>query len=462
MTSTHLLISIPDKSIGFAPGDDVTINLHPLGLHDTEVSVRFVINDPLGATVHSSSEEAYTLADDNPTLPYRWQVSLGAVPGSYLITAHLHSDTEILHAIETDSFDVVVPGDRLPDGFPVAIRDRVAAPRNSHDPVSCDDLKKAFDVAHRACDLSRNEDGSWGSREDGTPVEYRTAGNVVLGYLYGLDAAGDDVYRERAVAGLDYLLSQQEPNGAYRWWRPGYPEGILSDRHSFYDTGWAALALAEGYRITKDERYLEGARRSGDWTITCPFTGNNNYDAFSLWFLALLYDFTSEEKYLDTAVWRTEGGIFFAQLPRGGFPGHNFHIGYQSIIANGLASLYDVLPEGHRFEHRLRQRLCMALNFCTFMQSPSGDYHQGWEYDREFRLDEAGNPAGNTSSARSELIRAFYKAKNRLDVPEAVYHALCRSILSRIGSLETAPEDERKGFASLMDVGVLLRWGSES
>jgi hypothetical protein len=195
--------------------------------------------------------------------------------------------------------------------------------------------------------------------------------------------------------------------------------------------------------------------------LTCPFTGNNNYDAFALWFLSLLYKFTGEEKYLAAAIDRTEGGVFFGQLPRGGWPGHNFHIGYQSITVNGLASLYDVLPREHPFSEPLKKRLCMGLNFATFLQNVSGDYHQGWEYDREFEINEQGLPSGNSGSARSELIRAFYTVKNRMDLPPNIFHGLCRPIVDRVQKLDETSEAERGNHTSLMDIGLLLKWAHE-
>ncbi len=324
--------------------------------------------------------------------------------------------------------------------------------------VDPDTLAAAFHTAHTACELCRNPDGGWGTVPDAEKPAYRWPANVILGYLYGYEALGDEQYRKLAVGGLDYLLAEQDENGAFRWWYKAVPGGVMNQRDNFYDTGWAGLALVEGFRVTGEEKYLNAVRRAADWTTTCPFTGNNNYDAFALWFLSLLYDFTGEEKYLNTAIWRTRGGVFFAQLPRGGWPGHNFHVGYQSITANGLASLYDVLPRDHSFSKSLRSRLCAALNFATFLQTPAGDYFNGWEYDRDFRLGGDGNPVGTAGPARAELIRAFYKTRNRLNVPTNILNGLCRSITARIESLKSRSEEEKTDHTYLMDVGTLLKW----
>ncbi len=458
MPEPHLLISIPDKSVGFVPGQRISIDLHVIGLDAQTIGIRFAVNDPLGATRLSFRDVDRDLEGGHTVLPFHCDLEPDFPPGAYLVTAQVLSELQNTRAIATESFEVVAPGSRLPDGFPVAPRDCIIDASCTFEPVDPDTLAAAFHTAHTACEVYRNPDGGWGRSPDAEKPAYRWPANITLGYLYGYEALGDEQYKTLALGGLDYLLAEQDANGAFLWWYKGVPGGMMNQRDNFYDTGWAGLALAEGYRVTGKEKYLDAVRRAADWTMTCPFTGNNNYDAFALWFLALLYAFTGEDKYLETAIWRTRGGVFFAQLPRGGWPGHNFHIGYQSITANGLASLYDVLPADHSFSEPLRARLCAALNFATFLQTASGDYCTGWEYDRDFHLDNEGNPVGNTGPARAELIRAFYKTRNRLDVPTNILNGLCRSTTARIESLKNPTGSEESDHAFLMDIGTLLKW----
>ncbi|MDE2997806.1 MAG: hypothetical protein OXU79_01870 [Gemmatimonadota bacterium] len=458
MPDPCLLISIPGKSFGFVPGQRISIHLHVIGLNKQTVSVRLAINDPLGATRYASGEVSRDLDGGHAVVPFECDLEPDFQAGTHLVTAQVISGAQNFRAIATESFEVVVPGRRLADGFPVAPRDRIIDANYAFEATDAETLNAAFRTAHVECEACRNPDGGWGTVPDAEKPAYRLPSNVILGYLYGYEALGDEQYRNLAVGGLDYLLAEQDENGAFRWWYKGVPGGVMNQRDNFYDTGWAGLALAEGFRVTGEEEYLDAVRRAADWTATCPFTGNNNYDAFALWFLSLLYAFTGEEKHLETAVWRTRGGVFFAQLPRGGWPGHNFHIGYQSITANGLASLYDVLPTDHPFSDPLRDRLCAALNFATFLQTRTGDYCMGWEYDREFRIDSTGTPTGTMIPARSELVRAFYKTDNRLDVPANIFNGLCRSTTRRIESLKSRPDRDRSEVTGLMDVGVLLKW----
>lgn len=458
MSEPHLLISIPDKSFGFVPGQRISIDLHVIGLDKQTVSVRLAINDPLGATRYASGEVSRDLDGGPAVLPFDVRPDPEFQAGTYLITAHVISGAQNFRAIATESLEVVVPGHRLTDGFPVAPRDHIIDANYAFEATDAETLGAAFETAHAECEACRNPDGGWGTVRDAEKPAYRWPANVILGYLYGYEALGDEQYRKLAVGGLDYLLAEQDGNGAFRWWYRGVPGGVMNQRDNFYDTGWAGLALAEGFRVTGEEKYLDAVRKAADWTTTCPFTGNNNYDAFALWFLSLLYRFTGEEKYLETAIWRTRGGVFFAQLPRGGWPGHNFHIGYQSITANGLASLYDVLPDDHPFSHSLRDRLCAALNFSTFLQTRTGDYCMGWEYDREFRIDSAGTPTGTMIPARSELVRAFCKTSRRIDVPTNILNGLCRSTTARIEALKDRSDRDKSESTYLMDIGTLLKW----
>ena len=458
MADPCLLISIPDKSFGFVPGQRISIDIHVIGLDRQTASVRLAINDPLGATRYASGEVNRDLDVGHTILPFDCGLESDYQQGTYLVTAQVHSRTQNFRAIATETFDVVVPGRRLADGFPVAPRDRLIDANYAFDATDPETLNAAFRTAHSECEACRNPDGGWGTVPDAEKPAYRWPSNVILGYLYGYEALGDEQYRTLAAGGLDYLLAEQDENGAFRWWYKGVPGGVMNQRDNFYDTGWAGLALAEGFRVTGEEKYLDAVRKAADWTTTCPFTGNNNYDAFALWFLSLLYAFTGEESYLEAAIRRTRGGVFFAQLPRGGWPGHNFHNGYQSITANGLASLYDVLPTDHPFSDPLRDRLCAALNFATFLQTRTGDYCMGWEYDREFRVDSAGTPTGATIPVRSELVRAFYKTHNRIEVPANVFNGLCRSTTVRIETLRDRPDRDKSDSTYLMDIGMLLKW----
>lgn len=47
-------------------------------------------------------------------------------------------------------------------------------------------------------------------------------------------------------------------------------------------------ALVSAWELTGDERYLDAARKSGDWAMSRPLVSNWNYNAFSVGLLARL------------------------------------------------------------------------------------------------------------------------------------------------------------------------------
>ncbi len=134
MSEPYLLISIPDKSFGFVPGQRISIDIHVIGLDKQMVRVRFAINDPLGATRFSLREVERDLDGGHTVLPFHFNLESDLHPGAYLVTAQVLTELQDIRAIATESFEVVVPGRRLPDGFPDAPRDRIVDASSNFEP----------------------------------------------------------------------------------------------------------------------------------------------------------------------------------------------------------------------------------------------------------------------------------------------------------------------------------------
>jgi hypothetical protein len=165
-----------------------------------------------------------------------------------------------------------------------------------------------FLLVHRLLESVHNGDGSWGKgylswsclkKKDATHPLVLWVGYPVMAYLTAHSVKPDKVYLERAKAGLEWLLKKQEPNGAFRWYWT--TEGSL-DGNSVYDTGVAGAALVAGYEATKDKRCLDASEKAAAWAMTMPFSGNANYNMFTVWHLAAHYRVTKEKKLLDFAV----------------------------------------------------------------------------------------------------------------------------------------------------------------
>ena len=149
MPEPHLVIAIPDKSFGFVPGQRISIDIHVIGLDKQTVRVRFAVNDPLGATRFSFREVERNLDGGHTVLPFDCDLESDFPPGAYLVTAHVLSSAQNFRAIATESFEVVAPGSRLQDGFPVAPRDRIIDSDYDFEPA--DRANAGGGVPHGAC-----------------------------------------------------------------------------------------------------------------------------------------------------------------------------------------------------------------------------------------------------------------------------------------------------------------------
>jgi len=130
-----------------------------------------------------------------------------------------------------------------------------------------------------------------------------------------------------------------------------------------FDNGLCGRALVSAWELTKDPRYLEAARKSGEWAIARPLVPNWNYTAFSVGLLARLATATGEAKYLEAAVKKADIGVLPGQLPGGRwFDAHNACAVYHNILLRELLELLRALPAGHDFRATLLDAITRGLN----------------------------------------------------------------------------------------------------
>lgn len=236
---------------------------------------------------------------------------------------------------------------------------------------SFEEMVRAFEVGHLLSEVFYKGGGYYDC-----PGEYtntiRSTSNRVLGYIPAFHVLGSDVYRRRAVEGLDYLLGRQTPEGDFPWYYNSYG-GVLDRSDGLFEAGIAGRAFVEGYRLTGDERYLEASRLTAKWETDSPISPNNNYNMFAAWHLAAHYELTGDDGALEAAVEKTRLGGIPNQLPSGGWPGHNSWMWYHGIIVRGMAELMRVLPEDHAFGPELRASLTAAINRVIRQQAGSGE-----------------------------------------------------------------------------------------
>ncbi len=194
---------------------------------------------------------------------------------------------------------------------------------------------------------------------------------------------------KQVCAGADWLIKLQHPSGVFPFpVGPGlnprekvgfivaraikeHPEivvdGWISDDRMDgglqFDNGLCGSALVSAWELTKDERYLTAARKSGDWAIKRQMVGNWNYNAFSVGLLARLSIATGDEEYLQAAVKKADIGVLPGQMTSGRwFDAHNASAVYHNILLRELFQLLHALPADHHFRPLLIDALERGLD----------------------------------------------------------------------------------------------------
>jgi len=476
--SPRVFIEIPDHTIGVVPGQRMPFRVHVHGPVPQRAEVAVMVSDPLGRARYHLSDN-FDLTSSEQVHEMVWEPVRSGQPGTYRLEVKLYLAESRQRIITSRPFEMVVPGHAQPGVLRPVEREGTVRARHRFPTPDREALQAAFDEAHREVQSLANGDGSYGRGYDGNiagkevpglthPLVRETAA-VVMAYLTTYESSGDERYADLARAGLDYLMRDQHESGAFVWW--GTLEGVLNDQDCFYSTGYGGLPLVMGHEVLDHPGALDAACRAADWTLDKPLTGNVNYDLFATWFLPRLYRLTGEERYLDSAIWRTEGAAFDGQNPGGAWPGHNLSHGYHSIILLGLATLYRELPEDHPFRARLETRLTMAANFGASLVSEDGLCYFGWEYNRRgFYVDWAGCPAGLKTIPHAPFCATWPILERCLEVEDEIRAGLCRGICEAHKRYrEGADRDwgktpkDRMGFRGWSDMPVTsILWSTAS
>lgn len=216
-------------------------------------------------------------------------------------------------------------------------------------------------------------------------VSYRNAHAYFQSSEANLKNAGN--FLKSAVEGTNYMLSEQTSSGVFGYpYDPNAKDGLksaalrivqegerrglimtegkwviedLDDGGLQFDNGEVGLGLLHAYVLTGNKRYLESARRAGDWAIKRPIVRNFNYNGFSGNLLARLYRVTGEQKYLDAAKEKFVYGVLPGQMENGRwFDRHNASIQYHSLMMRQLIEFYQALQKA---EDPLAERVKKAI-----------------------------------------------------------------------------------------------------
>lgn len=133
-----------------------------------------------------------------------------------------------------------------------------------------------------------------------------------------------------------------------------------------FDNGLGGAALVKLFEATNDERYKKAAILAADWSITRQVVTNWNYNSFSVFLLAEVYRITGDNKYLESAKKKARLGLLPGQLTEGPRKGrwadaHNARPAYHYIMIRGLAALAAVMPKDDADLPAVVESLRMAL-----------------------------------------------------------------------------------------------------
>ena len=346
-------------------------------------------------------------------------------------------------------------------------RDHLLERQHQFERPKPEDVAECFRNVHQISEAQYQGDGSWGESPLGpnyTPMYRNTAWRIV-GYVNALRVEDNDLYRQRMEEGAAYLLKEQQENGSYLWWcheTHGHPD----TDHLLFCSANPGVALLEMYKLTDNEKYLDGSRRAADWAVGHPISPNNNYNSFSVWHLCELYKVTREEKYLESAIHKNKEGGFPRQEPNGAWAGHNAWIFYHAIIIRGFAAVYGVLPEGHEAKEELKPFTISAVNHLLEEQRENGHFRSCWdpeEWEKSRDPDSHyrhNKPDIYDPHALDALIRI--SDNTEFDVSNAIYGALGSPMpegLDGQGKIKKTLEGE--GMIQL-SYGAGMRWLSEA
>lgn len=230
-----------------------------------------------------------------------------------------------------------------------------------------------------------------------------TTGYIIPTFYDYAEFSGENEWRERAVQMADWEIEVQMETGAVQ---AGLYKGADEPRKpAVFNTGQVILGWCRAYVETKDERYLQAAKRAGDWLIDVQSedgawrvssseteTSVHAYDVRTAWSLLEIYDITKEEKYCDSAKAKIDWTLK-QQLKNGWFENNAFFTSgdkWTLPLTHTIAYVMEGLQESWRIlgeENYLKAIELTAeklLRIFELKQFMSGDFDEKWKSDKSY------------------------------------------------------------------------------
>lgn len=164
------------------------------------------------------------------------------------------------------------------------------------------------------------------------------------------------------------VMRQAEKEGKLEQFvKNGWAFDDLGEGGLQFDNGLAGVALVRLFEATQDDKYKKAAMRAAEWTIGRPVVPNWNYNSFSVFLLAEVYRITGDQRYLESAKKKTRLGVLPGQLTAGPHKGrwadpHNARPPYHYIMIRGLAALAMVISKDDTDLPAVVESLRLALS----------------------------------------------------------------------------------------------------
>ncbi len=141
-----------------------------------------------------------------------------------------------------------------------------------------------------------------------------TTGYTIPTLLNASSLSGRSELVGRALTMADYLLSCSTKEGGVSHWAAKSPRPIV------FDTGQVIFGWLAAHRVSSDERYLEGAKRAGDWLVSIQDSDGcwlrsqhlnveKTIDTRVAWALVYLSQITGDARYRHAAVRNLEWAL---------------------------------------------------------------------------------------------------------------------------------------------------------
>ncbi len=242
----------------------------------------------------------------------------------------------------------------------------------AQDATPDDGVSAAFDVVA----------GTW------YPSYPETTGYIIPTFFNYAAHVGDDSYRDRAIRMADWLLTLQLENGAF----PGPPWFEPKGEPVVFDTGQIVHGLIRAFEETSTTRYLDAARRAGDWLVRVQEDNGSwrkfdmehahTYNARSAWALLHLNGYEKDGLYR-TAGLKNLDWVLSQQTPDGWLSNAAFHPDEDPLTHTLAYTIEGLLEAGiYLSDQRLIEAARLTADALRDRQARGsylrGNYGPGW------------------------------------------------------------------------------------